>query len=285
MRTNMMTRILATGSIFALVFAMIAPGVRADEAPTWEVDGDGNIVVSDNNFDDGQEEGDLTVYVADEYEGDRIEVAQGDLEIKDDELVISGGYSEWDYYEVSYIYNDDDTNFAGAVVVEGADDHSVEVTAQVLPILSMELSDTSLDFGELELDELNDAGDLVVTGSTNATDGLTISVDSNGSLTNEQYDDIAYSWDDLTEYGSDGDEFYRFGLTWDNQVDFDDGNISETIDSYEIVDFDDGSVSIAETDNPVTNWSFTLQPQAAINTDTPAGNYSDELEFTITGSF
>ncbi len=273
MKTSL-KKLVAGASIVALVLTNLAFTNAA--VPTAVINIDDDIVITDARFLSSQDEDDLTVYL------NTIAVAVGDLTLAYGSLTIAWTFTSASVYNVSYIHNDGTTNFAWAVVVNWADAHEVTVTATVLPILSMTLTNTALDFGELSVDSLNTTTQsTTVTASTNATDGFQISLASQyAALESENWDRIEYSSAGTEDATNNTDQFYRFALANANNVTLVDNN------GYANIALAATPVVIANTwNNPVTWANFTVQPQAWITTNTAAWNYSDTLTFSITWTF
>lgn len=272
MKTSL-KKLVAGASIVALV-AMNAVFTNA-ATPEWSITGN-DLVITDSNFLASQDEAKLTVYVTD---SSNATVAVTSV-ISDGILTLTTPWIASTVYSVRYIFNDWVTQFSGAVVIDNNNNFTVNVTATVLPILSMELSDNSLNFGELVAGTSNIAKEsdnttwyIEVTASTNARGGLKVYLSSLNAWLKDGAELIAYKWD----LSATTEEGYRFitsdevGLT-DEYTD----NSNFTANTAKL---------IASTTGPVDRWTIRVAAEAGITTTTAAWNYTDTLEYTITGTF
>lgn len=207
-------------------------------------------------------------------------VIVNDLTWTNDNIVITKTGAFWDgYYLITY--STDNGVYWSVEIDNNSNFNNVNVSATVLPKLSMSLTTNNLNFGILEENVLNTTNDWTnptsvwLSLSTNAANWLTVSVSSaNAWLKNEHNNLIAYTTNDaLTEY-------YSLKLQNANNITL------VWINTYANVLSANTNTIIANTWNtPVNNASFEIQPQAKITNVTAAWNYSDTLTFTVTGSF
>lgn len=152
---------------------------------------------------------------------------------------------------------------------------TVTVTATVLPILSMELSTTTLDFGELEVGVAKTVN-LDVTTASNAAEGITVSVASTWLATWDTNEDkhiwalqrvasVATTWNDRYQIKSNK------AVDWRAAEDL--ANVALTQNVLE-------ASNVAES-NTITNVALEVQ----IDGQTEAWNYTDTLTFTVTWRF
>lgn len=171
-----------------------------------------------------------------------------------------------------------DDNFPGTATgtVTG-----VQVTASVLPTLNMTLSDSVIALGNITPGTAKN-GTLDIEVGTNAANGVTITARSaNGGLVKT---------DDPTIFinSTNGDN-YTYASTA-NAIDSTIGTFTSTGDltATEVTD-NTTEHKIYETnkpeldDNAAADVTFTVEVD--VDAETPAGDYTDEITFTVTGNF
>lgn len=143
---------------------------------------------------------------------------------------------------------------------------SVDVTATVLPTLTFDISSDALNLGDLVIDAYKTVDTpIIYTGSTNAIDGMTVQVKSSG-LNDGQGNNIGYN-----AAVSQGSTDYRFGNT----------AINANTDGIAF----DGNDQLLDSVNSNETFSDSFHIGALIDNQTVAGNYTDTLTFTVTGTF
>ena len=165
----------------------------------------------------------------------------------------------------------------------------VIVTAQVLPTLNMTLSTGSIDLGTLAAG-IPSNGTLDIEVGTNAANGVNISARSgSGGLTNTS--DNALKIQDNTSGSFDDGiaESYTFAST----IGWIDSSVTGYSQTWELADIEvnDNSTEHTiyttnkpeQTDNASADVTFTVE--ATTNAQTAAGNYQDNITFTVTGNF
>jgi hypothetical protein len=186
----------------------------------------------------------------------------------------------WDFnnsnLDISYITLDGDN---WAVVVNNktawtAWSNSVTVSAYVLPILSMSISDTSIDFGEL-VPWVTNTQTTDVTTASNAKDWVTVSVASTWLATWNTGTD-KYIWN-LARWSATS-------TTWSDTYQIS----SSTTNGWTAL----SSTNVGASQNVLVannvakaNATTTVSLAATSTTTTEAGNYNDTLTFTVTGTF
>lgn len=152
---------------------------------------------------------------------------------------------------------------------------TVTVSATVVPTLSMNLSKSSLDFGELTPGTALDQS-LDITTTTNAKWGITVSVGSSGLATGDTANDtyIGTLGRDAAVQTTPNDDSYTITSSTTS------GGTALT------------AQNVAATQNVLTasnvaqsNATTTITLSALSQAKTEAGNYNDTLTFTVTGSF
>ena len=161
----------------------------------------------------------------------------------------------------------------GAWVVYVDNWNVVNVSAVVLPILSMELSTNSLDFGELAIWDNNQS--LNVITKSNAEDGIVVSMDSLWLATWNSSDDY-YIWN-LARGSS-------VTTTWTDSYLVS----SSTLWGWSVLT----ETNVASTQNVLStigvadsNTTTTVNLKAVIDAQTEAWNYNDTLTFTVTWTY
>lgn len=176
-----------------------------------------------------------------------------------DNYSVSFTTANWDYW---------------AAVVYIWDANVVNVSATVLPLLSMDLSSNSISFGELVPWVANNKTVNVITES-NAKDGITVSV--------------AATW--LATWWTASDK-YIWNLARASAT------ATSASDSYQIASSTTAwgtvitTTNVASTQNVLTtagvaasNATTTVTLSATATAQTEAWNYNDTLTFTVTGTF
>lgn len=247
-------KLLAWASIISLVL-MNSIFVSANTEPTGVLD-DGDIVITDDRFELWQEVTDLTVYV------NEVEILAW-LTIIEDTLTIAWNYDSTTVLNVTYSYNDGTLSFVWAVVVQWADDHSVTVSATILPILTLSLSKNDISFGELEVWTPNtDSLDVITT--SNASSGISVVMTSRWLATWNTANDFhiwTLAYDDSV------------AVTWASSYQV---NGSNMLDSQSILN----TINVA-TSNATTPVNLSVE----ITAQAEAWNYTDVLVFSATWKF
>lgn len=166
------------------------------------------------------------------------------------------------------------TAWFGSAVTYVGGANLVQVTGYVLPILAMDLSSNTIDFGELVPWVANNKTVDVVTES-NAKDGITVSV--------------AATW--LATWWTASDK-YIWNLARASAT------ATSASDSYQIASSTTAwgtvitTTNVASTQNVLTtagvaasNATTTVTLSATATAQTEAWNYNDTLTFTVTGTF
>lgn len=187
-------------------------------------------------------------------------------------------------------------NFGG----EGAND--VEVTATVVPVLSMDVTNTAVSFGDMVADTVA-TGDNTTTIAvdTNAVSGYVLSV-QNAGLIDAGIDGTKGTGDDLEIVAASAQEDitagYGFGInaaitaagdTIDTVVSAT-GTVAADFDSVangvnDITGMSSTPASLVSSDGAVANQTTTVTYKARVSSLQAAGNYSDTITYTITASF
>ena len=281
-------KIVATASIAALV-AMNLANVNAatptavisgativlssagnvwDNVSTLVVKQDWVVVTAAGNYTvDGSVDGTITITATDEGSMDS---STWDASAWSD--VKAGNY------QVSYVTA---TWVAGAIVVNNVDagtlnSNAATVTATVLPILSMSLSDNTIEFGEL-VPWIANTQSTIITTASNAKNGITVSVASTWLATWNTNTD-KHIWD-LARVDS-------LATTWTDTY------VIESVDTWAKWGTVLASQNVASTQNILvtdnvakSNSTTTVNLTATVDEQTEAGNYNDTLTFTVTGTF
>lgn len=180
-------------------------------------------------------------------------------------------------YDTTINWNDQYPGTASGTV------DGITVTARVLPTLNVTFSTGTLSLGTL-VPDVASTGSLTIEVGTNAVDGVTITArSSSGGLTS--LSDPAFQINSLTNDGLA--ESYRFVSSLG------------PVDSTTVGFTSSATLSTEVNNNSTQHLVYTSnrpQPLAAQNdinffveataeTVTPAGDYRDSLNFTITGTF
>jgi len=160
----------------------------------------------------------------------------------------------------------------------------ITVTATVEPTLNMEISTGSIDLGTL-VAGVESTGSLFIEIGTNASNGASITARSqSGGLTN--ISDNSIQINDLTTDGvAESYKFYsQTGATADSTVS------GFTQDASLNTEVNDNTTehTVYTSNKPqrkdqVNDIEFTVG--ATIDDQTPAGDYQDQITFTVTGNF
>lgn len=153
--------------------------------------------------------------------------------------------------------------------------NTVSVTANVVPTLSLTLANTTVALGSLDVANIvHSSTDPTATVRTNAVSGFSLSVDS----TNNGLTSTTASHTIAAGATSNGNEGYAL-------------NVTETTDPQS-----NGTIvaspslatpsTLASSSGPTAGYVATVDVAASISGITQAaGDYSDTLVFTVTGSF
>lgn len=159
----------------------------------------------------------------------------------------------------------------------------IKVTARILPTLNMSISADEIALGDLTPD-VESSGSVNLEIGTNAVNGVKITARSgSGGLTNTSDNNIQLN--DKTDDGNA--ESYKFSST-------------HTVDSTVTGFVSDGDLSATEVDDNTTEHqiyhtnkpeitdgandvTFTVATKA--NAQSTAGNYEDNITFTVVGNF
>lgn len=194
-------------------------------------------------------------------------------------------------YAIEFATVGGDTGIASYVT-----DRTVNVTANVLPILSMALANTSIDFSDLVVDTAKTAGSATtITVNTNADNGYSVQVSNLGLIdvtdpANSIADAAANT--DLTDGNSYG---YGINATIDNAGDNDfgslvsadgtiQGNFNGT-DDTKVTGMSTTDAELVSANGPVSGQVTTVSYYSKISALQTAGNYSDTITYTLTGKF
>jgi len=174
-----------------------------------------------------------------------------------------------------------DENFPGTA---SGSVSNIKITARVNPSLNMAISAEEIDLGVL-VAWVPSTGNLFLEVGTNAKSGVSITARSqNGGLTNT--DDGSIQMNNLTTDG------IAESYTWESTPNATDDSSSATfaatgLSALEVNDNSTEHVvyntNLAEATNLVDDVEFIVS--ATANTETPAGDYEDNVTFTVTGNF
>jgi len=160
---------------------------------------------------------------------------------------------------------------------------NIIVTAKILPTLNMVISTGSIDLGTLE-SGVESSGSLGIEIGTNAANGVTITARSgSGGLTNNSNNSIQ-----INDTENDG-ESYTFAA----KAGAIDSTITGFVKSSDVnpIEVDDNTTEniIYSTNKPEqndnTNSDVAFTVAATSNAQTAAGEYEDNITFTVTGNF
>lgn len=201
-------------------------------------------------------------------------VAGGVLTITDPDGTLNGGVDAG-FYVITFNTND---GVFGSVSVDNGTYNDVTVSATVAPILTMSLSETTLALGTLATASYN-TDSIIATVSTNALGGADVTMDSVGlkdTVINREIGVV--SLDAATDTAAT--DYYKV----------------TTNGAPVLTDANDGLANAGGTDmtasqvvyngsGPIAAQATTVTIGSKIGATTEAGNYSDTLTFTVTGSF
>ena len=146
----------------------------------------------------------------------------------------------------------------------------VWVTATVLPLLTVDLSKSTLDFGDLTVWAPN-VQSLNVTTATNAKGWVVVNVGSTWLATTEKYIwDLARVWTTPTT-GVDSYSISSTTLNWGTAL-----TEANVVWNQDVLVADNVAKS---------NTTTTVNLKATIDAQTEAWNYTDTLTFTVTWNF
>lgn len=177
-----------------------------------------------------------------------------------------------------------DDNFPGSATgtVTG-----IKVLATVAPTINMTLSTNEINLGTL-IAGTPSTGSINIEVGTNAARGVTITAQSgSGGLTNKSNNSLQ-----INNSAADGNaESYTFGVTSvDNDSSF--SSFAQTAGTLGVVSAteraDNSLLTIYETNGPEATDAtadLTFEVTATSNAQTAAGDYQDEVSFTIVGNF
>lgn len=180
------------------------------------------------------------------------------------------------YYVITFNTNTGD--FGSATFSKNATYNQVNVTATVVPTLSLTLTGATVTFGVLTPDVVTDgSANPVLTVKTNASLGYTLQVASATGALASGSDRIESTTEDLNVANADG-----YGL----QATMSGGTVGG---GYGVTGTNVASVNTTATDlmtgTRTAGDVATLTLKARANNTTAAGNYSDTLTFTLAGTF
>ncbi|MCP4523325.1 MAG: hypothetical protein GY828_03835, partial [Candidatus Gracilibacteria bacterium] len=160
----------------------------------------------------------------------------------------------------------------------------IEVQAQVLPTLNMSVSASEINLGVLTAG-IAASGNIDIEIGTNAANGVSVrAVSGNGGLTNSS--DAALQINNLSTDGSA--ESYTFASTG-NAADSTVTGFVNTGDLSAIEVNNSTEMTIYNTNKPElsdgTDADVTFTVEATTNAQTAAGNYTDSIDFIVTGNF
>ena len=151
---------------------------------------------------------------------------------------------------------------------------SVWVSASVLPLLTMELSKSTLDFGNLT-PWADNVQSLDVTTATNAKDWVVVSVDSIWLATwNSSTDKFIWNLARGSASATTWTDTYTISsTTWNGGTALIESNVAST-------------QTVLTTNNVAkSNTTTNVNLKAVIDAQTEAWNYNDTLTFTVTWNF
>lgn len=164
-------------------------------------------------------------------------------------------------------------NWSGTVASWSLD---VQVSATVLPTLNMVLEKNSLEFWDLVVSQTGSV-DLDVTTTTNAAEGIVVSVASKWLRTWNTANDFVI-WNNISGESealtTQLDDFYKISsTTWNGGTPL---SLQDVAATNTVLD----AGNVAQS-NTTTNVVLSTK----IGAQTEAGNYTDTLVFTVTGQF
>ena len=203
-------RILSLLSVFALVFAMIVPAVRAETLEgTATIDGDTiTVTATGHNF---SEDGITTLRIIGSDWNNLDNVSSDDVDENEDDDSFDIDVSDADI--------DDDKIYSISFATEGwesgyallyQDANVVEVSATVLPVLTMTVEGGDINFGNLDIGQWNEADtQTTVSVNSNASDGFVVQAHYSDLETADQDHDMPLilttsDWEDSDQVENEG---------------------------------------------------------------------------------
>lgn len=189
-------------------------------------------------------------------------------------------------YSVSFITTGGD--FGSATFTVGNADQ-IQVTANVLPILSMNITGWAVAFGDLVADTTATAGtQTTIAVNTNAANGYTIQVANLGLLDGANQIPDAGTNENLTlGYGYGINASVDAGATIDLKT-----SAAATIaaayagaDNTDVSGMSTTPATIASATGPVSAQTTTVTYHTRVSALQETGNYADTITYSITGSF
>lgn len=161
---------------------------------------------------------------------------------------------------------------------------SVTVKARILPTLNMNISAQEIDLGDLVASQTS-SGSVDIEIGTNAAAGVTVSARSgSGGLTNTSDNTIQINSSSV-DGAADAYSFQATALSADSTMD----SFNNTLAGVALIDVSDNSEKTIYTSNKpeiidgVDDVTFVVS--ANPNAQTAAGEYEDNITFTVTGNF
>lgn len=188
-------------------------------------------------------------------------------------------------YSIAFITTNGD--FSSATFVTG-NANEVQVTANVLPILTMKLTGGAVAFGDLVADTAATAGtQTAIEVDTNAANGYTLQVASTDFVDGANQIPHAGVDEDLSSgYGYGINATVDAGATIDSVA-----SATATVDA----NFDGGAqivtgmsstpATLTSSTGPVANQTTTVSYHARISALQETGNYTATTTYSLTGSF
>lgn len=189
-------------------------------------------------------------------------------------------------YAVSFVTAGGD--FGSATFSVGNADQ-IQVTANVLPILSMNITGGAVAFGDLVADTPATAGtQTTIAVNTNAANGYTIQVANLGLLDGaNQIPDAGANENLTTGYGFGVNASVDAGATIDLKT-----SAAATIaaayvgaDNTNVSGMSTTPATIASATGPVATQTTTVTYHTRVSALQETGNYTDTITYSITGSF
>jgi hypothetical protein len=188
-------------------------------------------------------------------------------------------------YSIAFVTTNGD--FSSAIFVVG-NANEVQVTANVLPILTMKLTGGAVAFGDLVADTATTAGTQTsIAINTNAANGYTLQVANVGLIDGtNQIPDASTDEDLASGYGYGINATINAGATIDAKA-----SATGTVDG----DFDGAAqvvtgmsttpATLASSTGPVSAQSTTVSYHTRISALQETGNYTDTIIYSLSGSF
>ncbi len=158
----------------------------------------------------------------------------------------------------------------------------IEVTARVLPTLTMEISKSAINLGDL-VAGVTSTGWLFIEIGTNAKSGVSITArswsgwltntsDNSIKINNEDSDGESYKFNSNTNTTNDSSS-WDFEATWLISTEVNENTTEHTIYSSNKPESTDG----------INDVEFVVSAESTA--ETPAWEYEDTITFTVTGNF